>query len=444
MSDIAITEEYPQVGVEGSSATAGLGKLDLRKAELRKPAFQVALLTGGQDRHYAFGLATALAACGVKVEVIGSDLEDGPEMHRTPGLRFLNLHGSKKKGGAASKLKRVVALYVRLMQYAASAQPEVFHILWNNQFQLFDRTLLMVYYKALGKKIVVTAHNVNAGRRYGKDSWFNRFGLGVQYGLADHIFVHTEKMKEELLRQFHVQPAAVTTIPYGINNAVPETGMTPTEAKRRLGIMPQEKTILFFGAIKPYKGLEFLVAAFQQIAGPEAGPDKNYRLIIAGERKKGSEEYLDRILGQIAGSASESRIVRKIEFIPDDETEVYFKAADVAVLPYTEIFQSGILFLAQRFGLPVIATDVGSFAAEIITGETGYVCKARDAEDIAATIERYFDSDLFRHLGQRRREIQQEALAQHSWDVVGAMTQRAYRDLSDTDGIQKWRSQGEC
>jgi glycosyltransferase involved in cell wall biosynthesis len=265
---------------------------------------------------------------------------------------------------------------------------------------------------------------VNAGRRDSKDSLLNRLTLEAQYRLADHIFVHTKKMKDELLERFHVRSAAVTIIPFGINNAVPDTELAPAEARQWLGIREGEKTLLFFGAIKPYKGLEYLVAAFQKIA--RRG---NYQLIIAGERKKGSEEYFDRIQQDIARDATREQIVQQIEFIPDSETEVYFKAADVVVLPYTEIFQSGILFLAYRFGLPVIATDVGSFRESMIEGRTGFVCGPRDADDLASTIQRYFASDLFLELEQRRQEIRDYASARYSWDVVGDVTRDLYARL---------------
>jgi glycosyltransferase involved in cell wall biosynthesis len=232
-------------------------------------------------------------------------------------------------------------------------------------------------------------------------------------------------MKNELLERFHVNKMAVTIIPYGINNAVPCTELTTVQAKQRLGIRTDERTVLFFGAIKPYKGLEYLVAAFQQLEGKQG----NYRLIIAGERKKGSEEYWSEIQRRISRGSSRERILQKIGFIPDDEAELYFKAADVAVLPYTEIFQSGVLFMAYSFGLPVIATDVGSFSEDIIEGSTGYICKPRDSDDLAETIQYYFDSDLYRELGLRRREIRDYAFSTHSWGAVGELTRNIYRNM---------------
>ena len=110
-----------------------------------------------------------------------------------PGVNFLNLRGNQRpEAGLVSKILRVLTYYARLIRYAATAEPEIFHILWNNKFEFFDRTLLMLYYKALGKKMILTAHNVNAGKRDSEDTRLNRLTLRTQYRFADHIFVHTE------------------------------------------------------------------------------------------------------------------------------------------------------------------------------------------------------------------------------------------------------------
>lgn len=386
---------------------------------------EVALLTGGFDKPYTFGLAMALASKNVRLDVIGSDDVDSPEMHTTPKLNFLNLRGSKREANLAAKISRVLIYYARLIRYAMVAEAKIFHILWNNKFEFLDRTLLMLYYKVLGKKIVLTAHNVNAGQRDSNDSLLNRSTLRVQYLLADHVFVHTEKMKLELLRDFGVRDGAVSVIPFGINNSVPHTELTPAEAKRRLGIKRDERAILFFGAIRPYKGLEHLVAAFQRIAPKNEG----YRLVIAGEPRKGAEQYLHDIQESIERDSSRERVIQKIEYIPDSETELYFKAADVLVLPYTHVFQSGVLFLAYNFGLPVIVSDVGSFRDDVIQGKTGYLCPPCAPTDLANAIETYFENDLFKDLDRSRLEIRDYARARNSWGVVGERTCNVYAEL---------------
>ena len=112
------------------------------------------------------------------------------------------------------------------------------------------------------------------------------------------------------------------------------------------------------------------------------------------------------------------RVLLRAEFIPDDETEVYFKAADVLVLPYRHIYQSGVLFLGHSFGLPVLAADVGSLKDEIVEGKTGFVFRPEDPVDLARAIEQYFASDLYADLNSRRQEIRDYATERHSWDVV--------------------------
>jgi D-inositol-3-phosphate glycosyltransferase len=392
----------------------------------RLPELAAALLTGGIDRPYAFGLAMALVSKGVCLEVIGGDAVDSPEMHTCRGLRFFDLLRTQVRGETRTgKIVRILKNYARLIRYAAVAQPAVFHILWNPKVEFFDRTLLMFYYKLLGKKVALTVHNVNQARRDGKDSLLNRVTLRIQYRFTDHMFVHTRKMKDELVNDFGVPEKAVTVIRHPINNAFPDTDLIPAEAKRQLGLGDAEKAILFFGKIKPYKGLEHLLAAFQQLVTG----DPSYRLIIAGEVQKEHGKYMEEIQRLITRDFAPGQIILKIQFIPDAEMEVYLKAADVLVLPYNEIFQSGVLFLAYSFGLPVVATDVGSFREEIVAGYTGFLCRPCDPAHLAKTIARYFASDLYRNLGTRRQEIKDYADVHHSWDAVAELTGNAYTDM---------------
>ena len=125
----------------------------------------------------------------------------------------------------------------------------------------------------------------------------------------------------------------------------------------------------------------------------------------------------------------EERIIQRIEYIPDEEVEVYFKAADVIVLPYTYICQSGVLFLAYSFGLPVIASDVGSMKEDIIEGRTGFVCRPADPETIAETIRKYFESNLFMQLEERRSDIKEFANNRYSWERVAEITRKTYGKL---------------
>ena len=390
------------------------------------PELRVSVLTGGIDRPYAFGLTMALLKNNVGIDVIGNEFVDSPEMHSTPNLKFFNLWPAKRaQSGRAVKVWRIIQHYASLLRYSARAKPKVFHILWNSKVQLFDRTLLMLYYKGLGKKVALTAHNVNQARRDGNDSVLNRLTLRIQYHLTDHIFVHTQRMKSELVKGFRVEERRVTVIRHPLNNAFPDTELTVAEAKRRLGIREDEKTLLCFGRIKPYKGIEHLLAAFRQLVAR----DSSYRLIVAGEVEREYVAYLPTLIQSVTRELEQGQILFKTQFIPDEEMEIYFKAADVLILPYNEIFQSGVLFLGYSFGLPVIATDVGSFREEIVEGETGYVCMPSNPTDLAAKIETYFESDLYRDLDTRRQKIREHAETHHSWGAVADLTRNVYAKL---------------
>jgi glycosyltransferase involved in cell wall biosynthesis len=395
----------------------------------------VALLTGGGDRPYALGLAASLVAEGLILDFIGSDDLRAPEVCENPQVRFLNLRGDQRPDAPVlTKAWRLFVYYVRLIAYALTSRAPIFHILWNNKVEWFDRTILPVLYRVHGARIVLTLHNVNREARDGRDSRWNRFTLRCQYRLSHHLFVHTEQMKAELVSAYQVPSEKITVTPFGINSTVPNTALGVADARRRLGLPQSARVVLFFGNIAPYKGLEFLVDALARAAA--SVPDCH--LVIAGRPKP--EDYWTRIDAKIASLGLDERVTRRIEYVPDEDTEIYFKAADVLALPYVEVFQSGVLFLAYNFGLPVIATDVATMREDVVEGVTGFVCERQNAAALADAIQTYFASPLYLTLPQRRADIQRLGQERHSWATVGQMTRLVYGKLIERltrQGIQE-------
>jgi glycosyltransferase involved in cell wall biosynthesis len=382
---------------------------------------RISLMTGGAP-HYEMGLVSGLVQQHLLLDVIGGSELEGASVMRHPLVKFRNLLARNAAGDSiCRKGARVLWAYLRLMKHVAMSDSRVVHIQWPYKFAFFDRTVLMVYCKWLGKKVVFTAHNVDGEARDGKDSAQNRFSLRALYRLSDHIIVHTSRMKAELRERFEVSEKKISVIPHGIMSAVPETGVGRAEARRLLGLGPDRRVLLAFGLISPYKGLEYLVAALSRLH--QSNPA--YFAVIAG-RVKECPQYWSEIRSLIDREGLGRDVLAETRHIPDESVELYFKAADVAVMPYRSLFQSGVLFLAYRFGLPVIATDVGSLREDIVAGETGYVCKPDDPDDMARAIDTYFGSDLFRDLENRRRAIREYAFARYSWSSIGEQTRRVY------------------
>ena len=343
----------------------------------------------------------------------------------SPLVKFLNLRGDLSEDAPVrKKFVRVLTYYARLVRYTAGAQTKLFHILWNNRFEVFDRTLLMLFYRIFGKRIVLTAHNVNTRKRDRTDTWFNRLTLRIQYRLCSHILVHTKAMKEEIMSDFRLPSDRVTVIPFGLNETTPTTALSREDARARLGLK-QEKTMLFFGQIAPYKGLEYLIRALALLAAE----GEDFRLLIAGRIKPGCEMYWKTIEAEIAAAGLTSQIAQHVRFIPDSEVEVFFKATDVVVIPYAQIFQSGVPFLSYSFGVPVIAAKVGSLSEDIVEGETGLLCQSQDPADLARSILRFFASEPYQQLEQRRAKIRSFAAERNSWTKVGAILKTVYEGV---------------
>jgi len=389
---------------------------------------KVALIKGGGgETYYELGLLSGLISQGISVDFIGSDYLKNSDILKNENVNFLNLRGDQNPNAPIKKkIFRILYYYLRLMKYAKKTDAKIFHIQWMEKFIYFDRTLLNIYYKILGKKLIFTAHNVNSGVRDGNDNIINRLTLRFMYKIVDHIIVHTDKMKNQLIDDFNIKKEKVSVIPYGINNIVPISQLTKTEAKKKLHLKDNEKVILFFGNIAPYKGLEYLLLAIANLKKKYT----DFKLIIAGRiDNKDAAMYWKSLEKIIEKNNLEHHIIYKNNFIPNEEIEIFYKSADVLILPYKYVYQSGVLFLSYAFGLPVIATDVGTLREDIVEGKTGYVCKPEDPEDLAEKIDLYFNSDLYRNLEANRNKIIEYANEKYSWGKIGEETNIIYKSL---------------
>jgi D-inositol-3-phosphate glycosyltransferase len=389
---------------------------------------KVVLLTGGKDAPYARGLVRELAERGVRVVLVGHSELAAAADAGNGRVDFRNMVGSlDRDDGLLGKTWRVFTYYARLLAFTARTDETLFHILWFRKFPLAERLILIAYFKLLGKKLVFTAHNVDDQARNGKRETFaNRLSLTFLYRTVDHIFVHTRKMKLELVEAFGVSEQKVTVVPFGINDVIPVARASRSEARRQLGLGPDEKVLLFFGNIAPYKGVEDLLRALASLVHE----DGRFTLILAGAVKDRSCEAYWAALESLIEELQLTKYVRKeIRYIPDGDVGILFKASDVSVLPYRRVYQSGVLALSYAQGVPVIAADVGSIREDILEDETGLLFKPGDVIDLAAKIRTYFASDLLKHRETRERSISDYGTQRFSWATNAERTYAVYERL---------------
>jgi glycosyltransferase involved in cell wall biosynthesis len=388
---------------------------------------KIALLTGGQDPPYARGLLRQLLMRGVDVACVGSDELAGSRSPGPGSLEFHNLVGSQEPASAVRKVWRVLRYYGRLVVFAARSDAVVFHILWFRKFPRCEGTLLNVYFKLLGKKLVYTAHNVDGHARDGKPgSVLDTLALRFLYRSVDHILVHTPAMKRELVERFGVANDKVTVVPFGINDVIPVATMSRMVARERLGVAPDARALLFFGNIAPYKGLEDLLRALAELVAM----DKRFTLLLAGPvRDKSCQPYWTSVQGLIESLGLREHVRKTVDYIPDGDVGMFFRAADVSVLPYRRIYQSGVLALSYAQGLPAIVADAGSLAEQVSEGKTGFVFQPGDVAGLVRKVHEYFASDVFENLELASEGIRAYGVERFSWSSNADTTVSLYERL---------------
>ncbi|MDZ4182949.1 MAG: glycosyltransferase, partial [Candidatus Cloacimonadaceae bacterium] len=171
----------------------------------------------------------------------------------------------------------------------------------------------------------------------------------------------------------------------------------------------KDTTLLFFGLIKPYKGLDVLLKAMRQVR--ERLPELS--LVVAGEiyGKADVYEHLIRSLGLA------DCVRTHFKYIPENEVAPFFRSASLCVLPYKSATQSGIIAMSYHFDLPVIVTDAGGLSEYVEEAVTGLVVPANDVEALAAGIIRYYEARMHESMSAAVREYKQK----YSWQSLARL-----------------------
>ena len=272
--------------------------------------------------------------------------------------------------------------------------------------------------KALGFRLIVTAHDVNSLADGLSVALFSHWS----YRLADRVVVHNLVSKRELLASLPVTSEKVVVIPHGnYLNEIEELPESST-ARKALGLPLNAKVLLFFGQIKAAKGLDILLAAMPDIIAAEP----KVKLVVAGRLWKETFQKYQQIIDL---HHIEEYCHLHIDHIPHDRVSSYFAAANLVILPYHKIYQSGVLLMSMSYGKPVLTSDLPGMTEVISDNDTGYLFSTRDVKDLATNVIRIFnnlkEADI---VAKNGLNLMTDT---YGWERIGQRTRFLYQTVLD-------------
>ncbi len=410
-----------QVAVPGHDT--GVSMAEDTTSGARRPMRLLEVETFGRGGliHYAYNLSCALAERGHDVTLVTAAAYELEGRALPPRVTLVKAIGRLTHRLRASLPARVLGWAAKpealadacgVAMLARRLRPDVVHLHCTNQVAIVYLILL----RLTGVPVAVTAHVVTAHERTRvQDAVHRRINR-----LSPLVIAHSEYDRRRLLEEFDVDPARVSVIAHGEYGFFGH-GAEPAEreaARRQLGLDPRDEVALFFGYIREYKGLDVLIDAWPAVATARPGA----RLVVAGDPVRLDAARRDALLA----AATRVGAIHRFGYVPFSEVIRYFAAADVLVLPYRHVSQSGVLFLALAQGLPVVATRVGALPEVLCDGESGLLVPPESPEALSQALVRLLgDADLRGRLAAGGRAV----AARHTWPSIAGQTESVFAGL---------------
>jgi glycosyltransferase involved in cell wall biosynthesis len=352
---------------------------------------------------YDRALAAALARAGAEVELLTSRFLYGP----VPGAegydveeRFYRRSAAR---GLAAPFRRTFKLAEHvpdMLRFRRAADADVMHYQWLTVPAL-DASLLPPL-----RPRVMTAHYVLPPRPRRRELASARRA----FARMDAVIAHSEHGARRLREAVGLDPARVRVIHHGAFDyltRLPEEKPLPAELEGA-----ESPVILFFGLLRPYKGIDTLLEAFRRVPGAE--------LWIAGNPRMDLEP-LRRLAAEAPG-----RVRFLPRFVEDAEIPAILRRTDLVALPYRDIEHSGVLYAALAFGKPLVLSAVGGFP-EVAESAAARLVPPEDPAALAAVLnELVGDEGARRELGEAASRA---AAGPYSWDAAATQTLSLYREL---------------
>lgn len=280
-------------------------------------------------------------------------------------------------------------------------------------------TLLYLYRRACPfSPVLALCHNVLPHEAH----WWDSILTKAVLSLATHHVVHSREDKTRLLTL--LPHATIRVLRFPPYHSFAALRCERAQARHLLGLDQERPVLLFFGFVRPYKGLEYLIRAVHRVTRQIP-----VHLLIVGEFWEGKQRYVQQI--EEMGLSPYVTIVDR--YVRNEEIGLYFGAANVVVLPYLETSQSAVLELAFEMGVPVIASDVGGLRESVRDGVDGLLVKPGDSTSLACAILRYLrealESEMRRHILERQKVDQWESIV----DEIEMLSRSGANLGSDSD-----------
>jgi len=376
------------------------------------------VIYGWESNPYAECTIRALLESGVRVDFVTRESPKSPVDH--PGCRVHPVFPGHRKGRSHLRMlfAELLAL-AKVLRLVLKTRPDVVHYQSYRMVRL-DWTLFLLLL-LLGKKIVFTVHDTHSLEGSAVDS-----SIFAQTARRSHVLlVHNTNARQVLLEKWKVAPDRIRVIPHGGYDAYYKRETSRSTARFRLRYEEDEFLLLAFGTIRPYKGLDHLFPAVAEARKSVPA----LRLLVAG---RAFDEALGRQHQQQISDLGLGDIVRfENRFIEQDEVETLFAAADLTVLPYIRIDQSGVLFLSYTFGKPVLATRLGGLPELVREGIAGYLVAPGDTHALSGAIVRAWNErDRLPGMGLNARKLVEQ---EYTWERQASITVDAYLSLVGAD-----------
>jgi glycosyltransferase involved in cell wall biosynthesis len=309
-------------------------------------------------------------------------------------------------------IESTLNLFALAIRFIASP-PDIIHVQflpmlrWRVPMDLW----FVRFFQRRGTKIILTVHDLlphDTGDRY------KRIFLDV-YSQVDAIICHSDHVAAKLEAEFQIPASKVNVIPHG-PFFYDITTPTPAEILQRFPVAPNQLVFLFQGIIFPYKGVDLLLNAWQQVEHATSGAC----LIIAGT---GSPELLDQLRLQVQQLGLQ-RVHLHFRFISTEELVALYRAADVVVYPYRAVTTSGALATGLALGKAMVASNLTVFRELLTNDESALLIDPADADQFAAALLRLASRpDLRAAFSERIEEMQYGA---RTWQSIAVRTICAY------------------